>query len=313
MFLSIVAAFCDKDCQLIESLIDNIEKKVKVEHEIILIDNRENNHSEIDFKNAKVYSKGYNAYQFEARRYAVQFCSGEYIWFIDADDEIFTVDIKNNFTDDIICFNYAIKTTIVQHSPMYYYIEETFQNQFTHIYTKDIKNYIREHCSVWDLCGCTLWNKWIRKDLMEKVVAPLPVDEIIVASEDVLYCSLVIDRSDSICFCKDTIYLYKECDSMAYNHTITLDKFKHIIKGHELSSALFKKFIVNYTDYNDVYHNVSYFYAKAIVCEDTEGCFMEMLKHIPKKDLKKGLKHLGSAPLYKHKVQLLKQLGKQYL
>lgn len=41
MFLSIVSIFCDNDYNLVESLVKSIEENIEVEHEIILMDNRD--------------------------------------------------------------------------------------------------------------------------------------------------------------------------------------------------------------------------------------------------------------------------------
>ena len=86
MKLSVVIIFCDKDFKYLDSMIKMVEKFVTAEHEIILVDNR--NNQEPFETNYKVVSKGSNCYIFEGRRLGLDAASGDYIWFVDVDDEI---------------------------------------------------------------------------------------------------------------------------------------------------------------------------------------------------------------------------------
>ena len=60
MKLSIVLTFCDKDYHYINDFLKDIKNKVKIEHEILLVDNRINNKEELP--NKELYDKG-NAYR----------------------------------------------------------------------------------------------------------------------------------------------------------------------------------------------------------------------------------------------------------
>ena len=86
MRLSIIIIFCDKDFKYLSNIINNVEKFIKVEHEIILVDNR-NDQTPFETK-YKVVSKGKNCYIFEGRRIGLDAATGDYVWFIDVDDEI---------------------------------------------------------------------------------------------------------------------------------------------------------------------------------------------------------------------------------
>src|SRR5574344_889885 len=109
--LSMVIIFCDKDYGNIKNIIERIRKVVKINYEVILIDNREKKKDcplGFDFcDDVKIYSKDYNCYQFEARKFSLQFCSGEYVWFIDGDDNISgETEIGESIYDTYLSKNY---------------------------------------------------------------------------------------------------------------------------------------------------------------------------------------------------------------
>lgn len=110
MKLSVIIIFCDKDFIYLDSMIDMVEKFVKVEHEIILVDNR-NNQTPFETKH-KVVSKGENCYILEGRRLGLDEAKGEYIWFVDVDDEIIDYlteeDLKDR-TEKIIQLHYKVE------------------------------------------------------------------------------------------------------------------------------------------------------------------------------------------------------------
>ena len=315
MFLSIVAVFCDKDVQYVPNLLNIIEEKVKVSHEVILIDNRENNKDTIDFKGAEVHTKGYNAYQFEARRFAVQFCKGEYIWFIDSDDNILTVkkDLENTLKEDLIIFNYMVERNVLLLPFSWRFTKEAFKRKrFTSIKRPNLMEWCPTN-DLWDICCCTMWNKWVKRNLMEEIVSLVPSDEIIVASEDVLYASLILDRCDTINFCDDTIYIYKEGLACGNELEMTVDKFFHIIKGYDKARALFEKLIKDHQIYNNVETNVAYFYSKLIFSEDPDICFLHMKKYFTDEELKAGLVHPWIPDLPIKKQELLIKLAETHL
>lgn len=315
MFLSIVAAFCDKDAQYIPELLNTIKERVHVSHEVILIDNRENNKDEIDFQNAKVYSKGYNAYQFEARRYSVQFCKGDYIWFIDADDEVLTVesDLEDILKEDLIVFEYTNKLNIITLPYQHYILKDIFNRNRFNVTTKEDILKLKPVDCYYDLFTCTFWNKWVKREMMLDIVKDLPENEIIVASEDVLYSALVIDRSKSVNFCYDLIYLYMQERSVADPDKMTLDRFKHIIRGRNKATALFKKLIPDYKMYLNEYTGCAYFYTKLAHCEEIEEGFNEMINHFEPKILKLSVKHLWFKRINDDKQKAIKEAIKKYL
>lgn len=308
MLLSIVSVFCDNDYKMIPALISNIKEKVHVPYEIILIDNREQfkNDDPGNIDDAHIYSKGYNTYQFEARRFAVQYCNGDYIWFIDSDDTILSVKSDLNFTEDLILFNHANYTNLISLPPTWYFKKQVLdtKQRFISIKRTQLDSYIVNH-DPFTTCCCTLWNKWIKKDLVSSIIKDIPESLEIVASEDVLYSALFIDRSKTICFCNDTIYLYREDLSKGFNSKITTDRFFHIIKGRKLSRKLFRRCFDNpeYWDNTDV--SAAYFVYKAFFTSDAEICLKEMLNHFSIEEISKVQNHIWLEPLSQNQKETL--------
>lgn len=315
MLLSIVVTFCDKDVKYINNLLKSIKEKVHVSHEVILIDNREKDKSELELINATVYSKGYNAYQFEARRFAVQYCKGDYIWYFDADDVVFEVnsDLEDKFTEDIVVFNYAIKQNVVILPYNWEYLKAAFnRKRFSTIKTEDVLPLCPNN-DVWDLYTCVLWNKWIKRTIMESIVPLIPKDKIVVASEDVLYCALAIEKSDTVCFCDDAIYMYNELLSSGVCCYMTTERFMHIITGFDISRNLFNTLFKDPSIYNDLNYNAAYFLSKLLYCDDIDICMDKLLQFFSKEEITKCLNHpwlLNCKPENKEKLEMIK---KKYL
>ena len=102
--LSIGVTVCDKDFHLLSFLLEQIEERVKVEHEVIIIDNREQMLN-VETTWQPTFKFGYNAFQFNARAKIIELAKGDYIWFIDGDDEVDYVD-SFDYKEDIIVFSY---------------------------------------------------------------------------------------------------------------------------------------------------------------------------------------------------------------
>lgn len=94
--LSVIIVFCDKDYDKLEHIISSVEKYVLANHEIILVDNRDN---QKPFETKYKYvSKGKNCYILEGRRLGLDVAEGDYVWFVDADDDIIDFVREEDFT-----------------------------------------------------------------------------------------------------------------------------------------------------------------------------------------------------------------------
>lgn len=198
--LSIVVLMCDKDYKEAEKLIKRINERVKINHEIVICDNRE---KRIDYKfdgqGAKIFRPGKNLYVFEGRRQAVlQMCKGEYIWFVDADDDICPVE-KFGYDEDLVCFNYwAMSKGMTE--PL------SCGEPYFVSYTADRGNFF---CYSWRaVCKNMVWNKFYRRDVLLGIYRQLPDGLEINFVEDTLLNTLVLGSVKNIRFLRDYFYIY---------------------------------------------------------------------------------------------------------
>lgn len=184
--LSIGITVCDKDYKLCENLLKQINEKVKIEHEVIIIDNRERFAAE-ETSWTPTYSFGYNAYQFSARAKIIELSKGDYIWFVDGDDDIREID-SFDWTEDIIAFSYST------HRVGDIHIKED-------LITQDIFSY---NTSV--IIKPVLWNKFIKKSLFAEDFINKYRDLKIVTNEDVIWCYEALRHAMSVRIVDKIIY-----------------------------------------------------------------------------------------------------------
>lgn len=261
MKLSCVILMCDKDWFLVEKLIQNINEKVKINKEIIVIDNREQyKNEEIDFKDAKVFSKGKNLYQLESRRWAIEeLVNNDYVWFIDGDDQVCEVD-NVDYTHDVICFNFTTDNESV--------FECTYNNE-EEFFGEDVLTGYVVNSSI----SC-LWNKWIKTDVLKKAISLIPKNEEISASEDTIFVLLSYKYAKSYIHINNVYYMYNTTHSNAVRQSYEkIEQFRAILKGHNNAYSIimssFSTYELDRLNINDMYYNnCSYFVNRYRYCTD---------------------------------------------
>lgn len=290
-FLSIVIPFCDKDYTLIPQLLKNIKEDVHVSYEVILVDNRDKQrHQMIRFpKNTKVITKGYNCYQFEAKRYAKDFCNGEYIWYVDADDKVLSVpdDLQEEFSKtspDIVCFNscFVNENCIICVSQSF--VDRAEYDRF--LYKKQGEIPDEKLLKLVQKC---LWDKWIKTSLLNNIFNSIEEDLEIVASEDVFINEFCQSKAKKICICKDLIYLYR--DIISHFQTKTVKNFFHITKGYDIYLQLKEKFIPDRTFISNI-DDFKFFLDYAYQTESPEVCITRLEDVFGKEDMIKIMANL---------------------
>lgn len=101
--ITVGIAFCDKDYFLVPALLKMVERHMKVDHEIVTVDNRDDHGVDIGFE--PTFSFGRNASALQARKKICELARGDYIWYVDADDYIIG-DVDFEPTADICTFKY---------------------------------------------------------------------------------------------------------------------------------------------------------------------------------------------------------------
>lgn len=194
---------CDKDYKLCSNLLQQIKERVHVPYEVVIVDNREKEKDvKVDYKID--FSFGHNVYQFEARRKIISLAKGDYIWFVDADDEVLGLE-HFEYDDDMIIYNYLMDGS-------YSLLDKSLDKS-------DLMN-----------SNSGLWNKIIKTKLFDKfnVVFNKPNTEM-VATEDLMILTYLLTRLKTYRFCDDAIYKYNE--SYGSPNEFNLKRLEHLANG----------------------------------------------------------------------------------
>ena len=230
MKISCVVLFYERDRKYLETLVDNINKNLSIEHEIILIDNRDDKSEVIDIPTTVVHQMKCNMLQFEARRWSVQFCSGDFVWFIDADDRILPVPSKlEQYADyDEIVFSHNTRSG----DKWQIYDRDYY-------FSKDDKDPFG--LEFYSLANEVVWNKWLKTSVLKDCVAKIPEGLKIGLFEDNIYCMLMAREIKSAVILKDVLYEYN--DEVAQHIHFPIDSLERILGGlgqlSELIESLF--------------------------------------------------------------------------
>ncbi len=231
--LSIIILFCDKDRQYLPNLLKQIRTNVKIPHEVILIDNC-TDPIEPEGDDFKYYAFGYNAYQIMGRKKGVELASGDYIWFVDADDEVLSIEEKDirylEENDDIIVFNVRTRIPITPEIEKDFIVEGNLLQEA--IYRTVVK---------------TLWNKWIRSGIVRKVERAIPKNLEACSLEDTLIWIGSLFYSKQMRFATKAIYYNRrERGYTGRSNVETLEAYKLHTKGYlENRNIILKNFLVN--------------------------------------------------------------------
>ena len=262
--LSIGVTVCDTDFTLLDLLLKQIEERVKIPHEVIIIDNRE------EFLNVATnwksdFTFGYNATQFSARSKIIELANGDYIWFIDGDDGIDYVD-SFDYTEDIIVFSYSSYPVGDVH------IEEQ-------IVTEDIFSF-QTGC----LIKPVLWNKFIKKSLFKE---KFPETKII-TNEDTLWLYNALKNARSI-RCVDKIIYQHNLGLSNKQEGVTLENIKTLVTGYNEMRSILKGLVDN--DFYRLSNEATNAHIMSFIprCDDVQGATRLFLDLIPKDEFKTSL------------------------
>lgn len=221
MKLSIVIVFWDKDYKKAERAYTQIKERVNFkDYEIITIDNREETNEKLIFE--PTFSFGYNARQLAARKKSLEFVKGEYIWFVDADDEVLGLD-EFDYTEDCVIFDALYCRKNGYSSVLRKFNEKTIfelsKNNKAKINAIDENNIL------------VLWNKIIKADKLKEVYSILPDDKKIIYFEDSFVCLCLDEICEEKIIVNKCIYKY----NIGYagdNCIRNIEHFKNLFTGY---------------------------------------------------------------------------------
>jgi len=180
--LSIICLVYDGNTKYLSPFIE-MTKKIDFDHEVVIVDNRDDKSKPLKYKmdDAVVVKTEENVGILNGRRIGFEHSSGDYIWFVDIDDEIMDVYDRDFGDCDIIKFP-AYNDNYIRDSELYSYF----------IYKNDV-------CTLETLkkLNIMLWDKWFKRDVLKKVYARLPQFKC-VYSEDVLVFLAALEYSSNI-------------------------------------------------------------------------------------------------------------------
>jgi hypothetical protein len=105
--VSIILVFDDSFFKYVQKKLDDLEK-LSFKKEIILVDNRIKNKEALNVKDdVKIVKVPYKALLFKLRYIGFLHSSMDYIWYIDADDDIYPFNFSCN-GEDLIVYNFSI-------------------------------------------------------------------------------------------------------------------------------------------------------------------------------------------------------------
>lgn len=258
--LSIVILVCDKDFHFLDKMVKDIESKVRIPYELIILDNREKKESVIDFENVKVFSQEKNIGQYEGRLWITQFCSGDYVWFVDVDDEV--TEIKESFEEykkgDLVHFNTKKRTNLQLRR------HESTDKKKMLLKNDKYKTLVLEDYVdnvLWNMCKNALWSFWIKTDIMKKACNILPRNKNYKHGEDFFTLSVLFSLSKEITLVQEFIYIYNINNSCYQNPSVKglkylLENFSDLKSNAK--KILGNKYLSYLEPYQDVWFGLSY-------------------------------------------------------
>lgn len=211
--LSIIVLFCDKDVQYLPNILWDIQNRVKVSHEIILVDNRENDKSDLPEGNYKINSNGTNAYQFEGRRLGLDIAHGQYVWYVDADDSIINnieeKDFRNIYQSDVIQFFYENSKGEINPQPGVV------------------------HSDNLELFGMALWCRFIKTKFLKMIMRNIKRNIVFSGYEDRYLLRLITDNMRNVSFIDKVYYRYNFDTSVRFSGIFTQEKYDQLEIGIE--------------------------------------------------------------------------------
>ena len=230
MKLSVIVLVCDKDFKNAQKLVDNINSRVKVDHEVIIVDNRENREDKLELSDCEIFTKKENLCCFEGRRQAVLSCAkGDYVWFVDADDDVEEI-AHFDFTEDLICFNYWCRTENDEK-------KVSCSNPYQCAYTASEAQFFS--ASWRNVLKNMVWNKFYKTSVLKDIYKHLPDGLKINFSEDTLLNILVLSQIKTIRFLRDYFYVYYFCSGDTNKEEYdSIEPLKRTMQGFDISLGL---------------------------------------------------------------------------
>lgn len=225
-FLSIVVTLIDRDVDIVSRFIQGIIERVKIPYEVIVVDNREEKRDvEIDFRGARVITKGRNLYQFESKRWASLHAKGEFIWFVDCDDCI--LDVSDDLDLDKIR-EYSLISFDYKDDGKYTLMASDYQGRYTERNLEDTC-----YCALRQSITVLTWNKWFRKSDFVAIAEKIEADKEIIINEDAFWIRATLQKNPKLLQVEDKIYFYNRDSGITGEENYSFENAKLFLKGYD--------------------------------------------------------------------------------
>lgn len=190
--------FYDANKELFAKWVQRTKDAVKIDYELVVTDNTTAQDLPAT-DGVKIVRAGGNILPFEGRRLAVEASTGDYCFLVDCDDLILPI-LEFPYDEDEICCNY-FGTRDEAFEKMY-----PCENAYPLSYTASKTDFFND---TWRrAAGNMTWNKFFKRELLNRIYKKLPRGLRIAFMEDTLLCLLALAETQSIRFSQKVYYCY---------------------------------------------------------------------------------------------------------
>lgn len=222
-YLTFVIICYNKDYQnALKNIHSILKSHIPFEYEILAVYNRSGNiqkEAESEFfeeikklKNTRSLLVTDAKNQYFCRSSAIKSINSKYVWFIDGDDSILKIPRKfKNLDYDVVCFN----------------AKTSDGNEWCFGPNRKISNLSCDFIA--QTINFTLWNKWIKTDILKNYSA---TNKKIVSGEDSLYCIYSLLNAKSIKYFNKCLYSYSKNQQRKMPNCENEQRFEYLLTGN---------------------------------------------------------------------------------
>ena len=222
-YLTFVIICYNKDYQnALKNIHSILKSHIPFEYEILAVYNRSGNiqqETESEFfeeikklKNTRSLLVTDAKNQYFCRSSAIKSINSKYTWFIDGDDSILKIPRKfKNLDYDVVCFN----------------AKTSDGNEWCFGPNRKISNLSCDFIA--QTINFTLWNKWIKTDILKNYSA---TNKKIVSGEDSLYCIYSLLNAKSIKYFNKCLYSYSKNQQRKMPNCENEQRFEYLLTGN---------------------------------------------------------------------------------
>lgn len=222
-YLTFVIICYNKDYQnALKNIHSILKSHIPFEYEILAVYNRSGDiqkEAESEFfeeikklKNTRSLLVTDAKNQYFCRSSAIKSINSKYTWFIDGDDSILKIPRKfKNLDYDVVCFN----------------AKTSDGNEWCFGPNRKISNLSCDFIA--STINFTLWNKWIKTDILKNYSA---TNKKIVSGEDSLYCIYSLLNAKSIKYFNKCLYSYSKNQQRKMPNCENEQRFEYLLTGN---------------------------------------------------------------------------------